>query len=384
MIKEILVSKKFKKRVMCKKWLIDWLEKRKISSPEEIKKSIEIFDFLIKKKENLLDILSIFEEKTFRQSRELIDNKLTPPTVKSKKEEIEELYTQEKINETIKPIIKGLNLSPSEDRLIHTISLLLSRKSERHNQNSPKYYMGNYETGSISINSIEIETARMLISQHELYSTYLGRNDYNTGHIKFILSVLNDLSKKNYQITITLPSKSNTHKKKHFDKIRTFLPLFQVAILNKDLTESESYEIDNSEFLIEGKGCHFLFKFGPLFTTNIRDRYVEFPEDIHLRIANSKFAGGKGRIPQCVNLMRDLLFREKQQKRLLFERDEESLVHTLGLSKEWESGRKSRVIERLKKSFDIFKEIGLLKTVDRVVGSRGQCKYKIEINPDFK
>jgi hypothetical protein len=183
---------------------------------------------------------------------------------------------------------------------------------------------------------------------------------------------------------LNLPSKTSTEKKKKFDKIRTFLPLFQIALFNHDLTESESQEIDKNELLIEGKKCRFLFKFGPLFTNNIRDRYVEFPEDIHIRIANSKSSGEKGRIPQCVNLMRDLLFRERQQKRYILERDEETLVHTLGLSKEWKSGKKGRVLERLKKSFAVFQEIGLLKKVSKITGSKNQRKYQIEIDPDFK
>lgn len=354
-----------------------------IDPPEIVKKSMGLIEFLIKKRHELVNILSTFDEKTFRQSREIIDNKLS--TEKASLKKASSLKKSPFCPKTsIEPIIKRLDLSPAEDRLIHTISLLLSRNSERHNQNSPKYYMGNHESGLISIHSIEVETARMLISPHELYSTYLGRDNYNTNHIKFILDVLNNLCKKNYQITLNLPSKTTTQNKKKFDKVRTFLPLFQIALLNQDLTESESQEIDKNDLLIEGKKCHFLFKFGPLFTNNIRDRYVEFPEDIHLRIAKAKSAGEKGRIPQCVNLMRDLLFRERQQKRYFLERDEETLVHILGLSKEWEAGKKGRVLERLNKSFAVFQEIGLVKKITRTKGSRGQGKYQIQMNVDFK
>jgi hypothetical protein len=385
----IATSKKLKEIGATQEEILESYKNKKITSQEEFKKSVDLIDFLLKNKEKLLHFLSIFEEKTFRQSREIIDNKLNGERAEKNQlflfDEIENRNkTPKQTNTAPETIIKGLDLSPAEDRLIHSISLLLSRKSERYDQSSPKYYMGNYETGVISINSIEVETARMVITPHDLYSTYLGRKDYNTDHIKFILGVLNELSKKNFLITLNFQSKSSTEKKKKFDKLRTYLPLFQIAILNHDLTESESQEIDKNEFLIEGKKCHFLFKFGPLFTNNIRDRYVEFPEDIHLRIANSKSAGGKGRIPQCVNLMRDLLFREKQQKRYSISRDEETLVHTLGLSKEWEAGKKGRVLERLNKSFDIFKEIGLIVSIEKTTGSRGQVKYQIELHQDFK
>lgn len=385
----IAASKNLKENGAAQEEILEWYKNKKLLSDTDLKKSTDLINFLLKNKEKLISFLSIFEEKTFRQSREIIDNKLNIEKSDGNQlllfDDIENIKKPNK-QPTTKPetIIKGLELSPAEDRLIHSISLLLSKKSERHSQESSKYYMGNYETGVVSINSIEVETARMVISPHELYSTYLGRKDYNTDHVKFILGVLNELSKKNFLITLNFPSKSSTEKKKKFDKFRTFLPLFQIAILNHDLTENESQEIDKNELLIEGRKCHLLFKFGPLFTNNIRDRYVEFPEDIHLRITNSKAAGEKGRIPQCVNLMRDLLFREKQQKRYSISRDEETLVHTLGLAKEWTAGKKGRVLERLNKSFDIFKEIGLIKNVQRVVGSRGQVKYEIELNQEFK
>lgn len=386
-MEEITYSKKMKENGATQEEWLEWFKNRRLP-PEDFKKATDLIDFLLKNKEKLLGIIAVFEEKTFRQSREIIDNKLNGERADKNQlllfDLIDDKNKPSKQENAVEPLIKGLEFSPAEDKLIHTISLLLSRNSERYDQSSPKYYMGNYETGLISINSIEVETARMVISPHELYSTYFGRNDYNTDHIKFILNVLNDLSKKTFLITLNFPSKSSTEKKKKIDKFRTFLPLFQIAILNHDLTQSESQAIDKNELLIEGKKCHFLFKFGPLFTNNIRDRYVEFPEDIHLRIANSKSAGEKGRIPQCVNLMRDLFFREKQQGRYKFDRDEETLVHTLGLSKEWEAGKKGRVSDRLTKSFDIFKEIGLLKNVVKTTGSRGQLKYQIELNKDFK
>jgi len=389
-LKTIAADKKLENNESTREEIVEWYKNVKSSSVEEnSSKLISFVNFVINNKKELVKFLSIFDKKTFRQSREIIDNKLN--CEKSEKKQLLLFEdTTPSVNSEKQPLgqteatIKGLDLSPAEDRLIHSISLLLSKKSERHDQSSQKYYMGNYQTGIISINSIEVETARMIITPHELYSTYLGRNDYNADHIKFILNTLEELSKKNFLVTLNFPSKSSTEKNKKIDKLRTFLPLFQIAILNHDLTERQSQEIDKDKFLIEGKKCHFLFKFGPLFTNNIRDRYVEFPEDIHLRISSAKAAGEKGRIPQCVNLMRDFLFREKQQKRYSISRDEETLVHTLGLSKEWDSGKKGRVLERLDKSFAIFKEIGLIKDVQIITGSRGQKKYEIEINKDFQ
>lgn len=375
-----------------KEELLEWAKKEN-PSIEKGKKSIELIEYLLNNKEKLLNLFSILGEKTFRQSREIIDNKLTKETKENQPKQLDffdvmensEKETSKETNEVNKaePSIKGLSeLTEAEDKLLLVLSQLLSKKSEKYDQNSPKYYMGNHEKGLVSINEIDMETARIKISPHELYSTYLGRNNYNTDHIQFILKTLNTLSKKTFLVTLTIPSKKSKGKEKRFDKLRTFIPLFQVGILNLDLTESESQEIDNNELLVEGKKCHLLFKFGPLFTNNIRDRYVEFPEDIHLRIA--KAAGKRGRVPQCTNLLRDLLFREKQQKRFAFARDEITLINTLGLGNELKAGRKARIQERLDKSFQIFLDIGLLKNVKKAKGKKGQIQYAFEINNDFK
>ena len=255
--------------------------------------------------------------KTFRQSKELIDNKLDREICNEQLTVIDtfDKNTIKKTNDILleKPIIKGLDLDQAEDRIVHTLTLLLSKKSENKNQKSSDYYMGNYEKGVISINDIEMETARMVIAPHEFYSTYYGREDYNADHIKFILNKLDKISKKSFLTTWNFPIKGakGNGEEKRYNKFRTYCPLFQIGILNSDLTESECQEIDNNKELLEGKGCQFLFKFQPQFTNNIRNRYVEFPEDIYLRISE---AAGKDRFGQCVNLMRDFLFRERQAK----------------------------------------------------------------------
>lgn len=332
------------------------------------------------------EIVTLIEEirkpkktKTFRQSKELIDNKLDHKqedqlTIfdyldKAKNQELQE-----------KPFIKGLDLDQAEDRIVHTLTLLLSRKSENKNQKSADYYMGNHGKGMVSVFDTDMETARIIITPHELYSTYYGKENYGSDQISFLLKKLESLSKKLFLTTWNIQAKSKG-KEKRYDKFRTYLPLFQIAILNQDLSESESQVIDNNKSLLEGKNCHFLFKFQPQFTNNIRERYVEFPEDIHLRIAE---ATGKDRYGQCVNLMRDFLFREKQVKRYDPIRDKLTLISTLKLDKFWKEGRKKKVNEMIKECFEIFLKIGLITGLEELQGKLGQEQYRMLINKEFK
>lgn len=333
------------------------------------------------------EIVTLIEEirkqqknKTFRQSRELIDNKLD-----CKQEEqltLFDIIDKKEIKQEKQemPIIKGLDLDQAEDRIVHTLTLLLSRKSENKDQKSDNYYMGNYEKGVITVHNTEMETARIIISPHELYSTYYGKDNYGSDQITFLLNKLDSLSKKLFSTTWNIQIKSKGNQKR-YDKVRTNLPLFQIAILNQDLSESESQEIDNNKSLLEGKKCHFLFKFQPQFTYNIRERYVEFPEDIYLRITE---AAGKDRYGQCVNLMRDFLFREKQAKRYELIRNKETLIDILKLNKFWKEGRKKKVNEMINDCFEIFLKIGLLKGWEKVLGTLGQDQFRIQISRDFK
>lgn len=316
------------------------------------------------------------QKKTFRQAREIIDNKLDRSLNKD----------QQTVFDST-PIIKGLDLDQSEDRILQVLSLLLHEKSENKDQKSPYYYMGNYEKGIVSVNQVEMETARMAISPHEFYSKYYGKDSYNSEHIKFLLNKLDGLSKKMFQTSWKFPTgKKNKKGVETFTLFRTNLALFQMALLNEDLSEVACNEIMTNELILEGKRCKIIFKFQPQFTNHIKTRYVEFPEDLHLRIGA---VVGKDRYGQHINLMRDFLLREKQaakrnKERCEFFRDKETIIDILKLDKYWKECKKKVVAERIQECVDVYTKLGLLLDWEETKGSNGQDQYRIKINPDFK
>jgi hypothetical protein len=227
-----------------------------------------------------------------------------------------------------------------------------------------------------------METARMAISPHEFYSKYYGKSSYGSEQITFLLNKLDCLSKKMFLTTWKFPTgKKNKKGELTYTLFRTNLPLFQMALLNENLSEVECGEITKNELILEGKRCKFLFKFQPQFTRNIKTMYVEFPEDIHLRITK---AVGKDRYSQSINLMRDFLFREKQHGRCEIVRDKSTIIETLKLDKFWKESRKRMVDERIKECVDVFIELGLLLEWEPITGKLGQDQYRIKINADFK
>ena len=335
------------------------------------------------------EIVTLIEEirkptrsKTFRQAGEIVDNKLDR-SLKNEQTFFDLEDKKEKnIKECEKPTIRGLDLDTAEDKILQTLSFLLHKHSENSDQKSPNYYMGNHSKGLMCINSTEIETARLVISPHEFYSKYYENEKYGSNHIKFLLSKIDALSKKMFLTAWKFPSgRKNKKGEPTYNMLRTNLPLFQIALINEDLSEIEYNEIMSNDLLLEGKKCQFLFKFQPQFTRNIRDRYVEIPEDISSRI--NKIIG-KDRRSETIQHMRDFLLREKQAKRYDIPRDKETIIDLLKLDKFWKEGRKKKVNDKIQECFDIFMKLGLLIGWQETKGKLGQDQYNIKINPNFK
>lgn len=374
------------------------LEERK----KEMQESAAFTDFLIQNKDKILEVITDHEKKTFRQSRDIIDNKLDTNREKPQQMTFFDLELnrsrEASQEEHVESLVTGLDLTEAEDNLLFTIMRLLDEKSENIDQNSPDFYMGNYTKGQLTIDNVDIETARMMIKPHELYSTYYGREDYGSDQRDHLLKVLNSLSEKVFLTTFNFyrdKQLKNGKTEKVVDKMRIKSQLFQLVILNKDLKESESQAIDRNPALMEGGNGRLLFKLTPVFTSAILDRYVDYPIDINQRIkaiASKK----RHRTSQNINQFRDLLMRERQ--RLLrerkkgrisgqigyFVRDEETLFSALKLDKIIKQGNRKRAFEYFDRGCGIYQELGLLMSIDKKIGSRGQKQYEIGINLDFK
>lgn len=348
-----------------------WLDK-------EVKNVVNFQKFLEKNWERLAGIIPAAQR--IRHSRDLVDNKFPS-----------ELEILKSSGDRAESFIEPLQLTEAQDRLVFTLCQLLSKKSERWRQDSPDYYMGNHEAGLIELAGQQIPTARLLVTPYELAKEYYGRTNFNSDHMSHLLAAVNGLADRSFTFVFTQQKKKDGATR--YNRIRMSIPLFLLALVDEDLTEHECKKITGN--IIHESKTKLLFRLSPIFTKDIAQRYIEFPEDLHIRMTKTKAAGTRGRIGQHAHLFRDYLLRElsagnrgKRQKDkngdIIFERDEEKLVAILGLLKEWEAGRKSRVRRYFQKTFNIFLELGLLKSVEKLDGVKRQLKYKFTINRDFK
>jgi len=351
----------------------EWLQLNK-QLPEDLRDAIksrvqvlqECAEFFTSNRDKILCCLNEKENSIFRVSRDITDSKF--PAHDSK---LVSDVTDSKV------WFPYLNLTDAEDKAVLILCQLLAEKSERFNQSSSIYYMGNAGKGKIIIKDVEMETAWLTITPHEFYRTYLGRSDYGSDNTKHLWETIISLSKKQFLVTISY--KDN----KKFSTIRQFSHLFNLRILNQDLSEEQVVELCDTHKVLEGRGCLLKFKFNPIFTNAIREKYTEYPENIHLRIAQTPSAGKNGKVPHSTHLMRDLLFREKQLKRYNIERNENTLIRDLSLEKEHKAGRRKRVQSRITQALKIFNELGLIEYWEKTTGAKGQVKYVILINKNF-
>ena len=345
---------------------------------KEIKYTIEFQEFLEKHWERLAGIIPAAQR--IRQSRDLVDNKFPS--------ELEPLNLSKDETETS---IEPLHLTEAEDRLVLTLCQLLGKKSERWRQDSPDYYMGNHEPGLVELDGQEIATARLILTEYELAKEYYGHTNFNSDHLTHLRQTYYGLADKNFSLVFTKSKKKSGTTT--YDRFRTRMPLYFVGLLDKDLTKRECGSIVGSA--IHETKTKLIFRLNPIFTRDIAQRYIEFPEDLHIRMTKTKAAGRRGRLGQPAHLLRDYLLRElsagnrgrrnkDKDGNIIFERDEEKLIALLGLQKKWNEGRKTRVRTYLQKTFNIFLELGLLKSVDRIEGAKGQVKYKFTMFAGFK
>lgn len=331
-------------------------------------------DFIVKNMDKIVYCSANKKSQTFRVTRDIVDSKFSRDAQPS-----------------ASPISQAtlyspcLELTEAEDKILLVLFQLLAKNSEQFDQSSSDYYMGNFEKGVVNIEGVEMQTAALRTTPHEIYKTYLGRSNYGSDNSRHLWSVLISLAKKQFLVTITYSNPYQQKKKSQkFLSVRLFAPLFHLYILNQGLTEKDACRLNAEQGVPEGNGCKLLFKFNPIFTQTIRERYVEYPIDVHLAADIVPSNQKSKRKSQCIHRMRDLLFREKQFKRYLVERDEKTLIRDLGLEKMRVAGRKNRVREQIKKALIIWNEAGLVESWETVLGAKGQTKYSIRIDKHFK
>ena len=263
----------------------------------------------------------------------------------------------------ISKIIPRIELSQFEDRVVNSLIKSLYKNSNK-NKKSEAYYLGN---GEIQISKDGDLIPQLIINPQQLYKEITGKNRPNGKDVKEILEALKNLSEKNY------PIEYRQKKGKEFIVKRNSQPLLSFT-REARLNEEEGERYNRGEEALFTKKEVFYISFNPIFSVQIKDKFILFPMDLEERIS---LASPK-RVKISTNNLRDYLLRVISNKNYTHEIYKEKLEANLNISHQ----RKARREALLSEALEVCKKVELLESYSTIETSDG-VKYIFKLNPNF-
>ena len=265
--------------------------------------------------------------------------------------------------DNIKDIVPKIKLSQFEDKVVTGLikSLYISSNKNRKDKD---YYLGNGEVQTSSNGNL---IAQMVINPQELYKEITRKKRPNGKDIKEIRTALENLSSKNY------PIEYRKKVGKEFIVIRDSKPLLNFNPIAKFNKEEFSKYTKGDENLFRQKEA-FVISFNPIFSDQIKTKFVLFPTDLEDKIS---LASPK-RVKISTNNLRDYLLRGLSSKNYSQEIYKEKLLEILDVSKKRKAIREALLNE----AFEVCKEVGLLESYSTTITSKGE-KYILKLNPNL-
>ncbi len=129
-------------------------------------------------------------------------NNKTPPYLTSFLNEVRSGDLGDKIqNKEIEVKALGIQLNPSEDRLLNALKLLLHEKSQNIKPNDADFHMGNEMKSLGPFGGEKKESPTISIKPSELYRAFLGKTNYSSHEIKHVRETLSCLEEKKFLMT---------------------------------------------------------------------------------------------------------------------------------------------------------------------------------------
>lgn len=328
---------------------------------------------------------------TFRQPGHFVDQKLKYSNPREGQPTLFDLIsdeTKEKIAHSgLEVRTQGIRLTAPQDKLMNALLKLLQQKSEQRDQLSEKFYSGNGGTEIVPYggNTQTANAPILKIFPAELYRAYLDSNEYSGSDMKFINMILQETQHQRFLVIYERKYHvfNKGVKELLIDRIENFQSLFEIVSFFEGLNEEEKAQLDAGNEEIREKRGELIIRLNPLLRDQIDSKYVDYPEDINRR--TSIAAGGRQKqVTESVIALRDWMLRELSAKRSTAEINEENLPYLLKLDSYIQEKRKSRIQARIEAAIQAVKNLGLVSSVEKVIGARGQAKYIFHINQEFE
>ena len=321
-----------------------------------------------------------------RVSGHFIDQKLEPLLPRPYQPSLFDLILSEDVKGEIQEqgvTMKGITLTPSEDKLVNALTSLLKDKSENKDEDSEKFYKGNYTEAKLTDWGGQVtRTPTIKISKADLCKAYMGSSNYSGKDLTEVDKTLKSLANKKFLLRYERKRKIQVGKKEETrtDIIEKYLPLisYEEGAENLDDEELEKYKQGDKKIRAKSK---LVIAINPIVTDQIKEKYVLFPYNV-TQITETAVGNPKA-VTTAINKLRDYLLREISAKRYAPEINKENLIYQLHLTNFKQDGRKAYVEKRIDDAIKACTSMGLVMSYEVKQGAEGQDKYVFTLNKDF-
>lgn len=312
----------------------------------------------------------------YRQSAHLIEQKLKYQKAQGVKEKIKESRVEVKV--------EGIRLTEHEVKLDHILTKLLSEKSQPRNSIPDLFYSGNVEPKIVEYGDEKRKVPVLQFKRRELYSAYLGHDDYGGRDAEFIDNLLIQFADKPYYIKYNRIKKiedENGNSKVLTDVIEGDIKLIKILHFYPNLTEDERQKIDNGNIEMRKKKEEIIIVFHPIYIDQIETKFIEFPSNTTRRLQIA--AGGWNKTTPSMYKLMEWSMKEMSLKRYKQQINEVNLISMLGLDNLVKQNRKKRLQERIQKDIETIKIMGIILKAEKKLNRLGDMKWVFEFNKEY-
>lgn len=271
----------------------------------------------------------------------------------------------------------GIDLTPSEYKIVNCLCKILHHSSSKDAKDQKSYYTGN-QPGKMEIYGrnkdggiIKTISPQLSFTLYDLTKEFIGADRSPSGkEIENVFNALEGLSEKVFYLQLKEVNwiDKNT---KEVEEISTKAPLITLYPYQKTKLR------DNIEV---SKKKEILIGLNPIFRRQIENFFILYPDNIIQRTIE---ANGSKNIPQATTKLRDYLLKELSYKHYETEIGLEKLYYLL--HEKWmKEGRKKKVREYTERAISTVTKMGLLESHQVTSGSTGDPKVIFTLNRDFK
>ena len=272
----------------------------------------------------------------------------------------------------VSELVEGINLSPSESKVIDSLCKLLHENSQITEPTKEDYYSGNigYELVPFG-GELNTPAPKLGFTLYELTKEYKGEDYVSGKDIENVKQILTNLDNKKFLLSYVETTKIKGGRRIE-RKIEDFRKLIHILKISETEYNKENIELNKREDII--------IILNPIFRRQIDKKYVVYPNDINRR---TMIAYGSHNISEIALRLRDWLMRALSSKHYEPEISLDRLYHLL--AEKWmKESRKKKVKEYTEKAIETVKALGLLISYEEKKNDLGEPKIVFTLNRNWE